>query len=82
MLSFSGKLCLFGCISANLIALLMFMQATAGLRQLEGDASDRILQAVTTFSIISYSNYIFYFFSGFHKVTLLNYCVGEGFFED
>jgi len=26
------------------------MQATAGLRQLEGDASDRILQAVNTYN--------------------------------
>ena len=26
----------------------MLLQATAGLRALEGDASDRILQAVTT----------------------------------
>ena len=59
----------------------MFMQATAGLRQLEGDASDKILQAVITCSKILIAIVLFLPFSEFILVTPLNFCIGEGLFE-
>jgi hypothetical protein len=45
---------------------MMLMQATAGLRALEGDASDRILQAVNiAWCILSRFNVALYLYSEF-----------------